>query len=54
MTYNDFIIPLAWPEAPVRTAGGPYDKVLIKVLIRLLIGSYKSLNRSLNRVLIES
>lgn len=30
MTYNDFIIPLAWPEAPVRTAGGPYDKFLEK------------------------
>ena len=28
MAYNDFIIPLAWPEAPVRTAGGPYDKFL--------------------------
>ncbi|MBL56740.1 MAG: hypothetical protein CMP61_06100 [Flavobacteriales bacterium] len=28
MEYNDFIIPLAWPEAPVRTAGGPYDKIL--------------------------
>tara|TARA_Y100000589_G_C27147223_1_gene627366 strand:+ start:333 stop:1334 length:1002 start_codon:yes stop_codon:yes gene_type:complete len=28
MIYNDFIIPLAWPEAPVRTAGGPYDKFL--------------------------
>jgi hypothetical protein len=25
MTEKDFIIPLAWPEAPVRTAGGPYD-----------------------------
>ncbi len=30
MIYNDFIIPLAWPEAPVRTAGGPYDKLLAK------------------------
>lgn len=30
MQYNDFIIPLAWPEAPVRTAGGPYDKLLEK------------------------
>lgn len=28
MNYKDFIIPLAWPEAPVRTAGGPYDKIL--------------------------
>lgn len=28
MIYQDFIIPLAWPEAPVRTAGGPYDKLL--------------------------
>ena len=28
MVYKDFIIPLAWPEAPVRTAGGPYDKFL--------------------------
>lgn len=28
MTYNDFIIPLAWPEAAVRTAGGGYDKIL--------------------------
>ncbi|MBI35643.1 MAG: hypothetical protein CMP67_09825 [Flavobacteriales bacterium] len=28
MIYKDFIIPLAWPEAPVRTAGGPYDKIL--------------------------
>ena len=30
MIYKDFIIPLAWPEAPVRTAGGPYDKFLGK------------------------
>lgn len=30
MNYKDFIIPLAWPEAPVRTAGGPYDKFLEK------------------------
>lgn len=30
MDFNDFIIPLAWPEAPVRTAGGPYDKFLEK------------------------
>ncbi len=30
MQYKDFIIPLAWPEAPVRTAGGPYDKLLGK------------------------
>lgn len=28
MIYKDFIIVLAWPEAPVRTAGGPYDKLL--------------------------
>ena len=28
MIYQDFIIPLAWPEASVRTAGGPYDKLL--------------------------
>ena len=28
MVFKDFIIPLAWPEAPVRTAGGHYDKLL--------------------------
>ncbi len=28
MIYKDFIIPLAWPEATCRTAGGPYDKLL--------------------------
>ena len=28
MVFKDFIIPLAWPEAPVRTAGGAYDKFL--------------------------
>lgn len=28
MEYKDFIIPLAWPEAFVRTPGGPYDKLL--------------------------
>ena len=33
MIYKDFIIPLAWPEAPVRTAGGPYDKFLEKFSI---------------------
>ena len=28
MMYKDFIIPLAWPEAFVRTPGGPYDNLL--------------------------
>lgn len=28
MVFNDFIIPLAWPEALTRTANGPYDKLL--------------------------
>jgi hypothetical protein len=28
MIYKDFLIPLAWPEAFCRTAGGPYDKLL--------------------------
>ena len=41
MTYKDFIIPLAWPEAHVRTAGGPYD-ILFKLINICRNGYYKA------------